>query len=332
MVFLTNDTCEILLTSFNNHSISEINIPHEISSFYSIFKKNPDGVNPIYQHQAEEQTYSKKMKLFRLFTIIIMTTILTGCPDKPKGEKAVLTNYRLRHGPIRLTNTRNASGLTYNPDTGTLFLIEDSPVLIHEIDLEGNTLREIDIDVLNDTEGIVYLGNNQYAIAEESNGSICFLTIRRATKALNFNDTTILNVTKPQGNNCIEGITHDPKNNCLYLVKEMNPKKIFKVCLETKKVEEPWDLEKLDIEDASGICHDPRTGHLLILSHESRCIVECTVDGKELTRFSLKSGQNRLKKRIKKPEGIAINPEDGTIFICSEKNKFYIYTPKGRQK
>ena len=90
-------------------------------------------------------------------------------------------------------------------------------------------------------------------------------------------------------------------------------------------MEVPWNLEKIDIKDVSDICWNPRSGNLLLLSHESHCIVEVTTDGKFVSRLELRKKRNGLKKDIEKPEGIAIDPETGTIYICGEKEEFYIF-------
>ena len=136
-----------------------------------------------------------------------------------------------------------------------------------------------------------------------------------------------LEVPSKASNTGLEGITYDPEIKCFYVVKEKNPKKIFRVYLGTDKIEEPWDLEDLKIQDVSDICFDPQTGNLYILSHESKCIVECTTSGKELGRIYLKKGQSNLKRDIDKPEGITID-KTGKIYVCGENDEFYIFSEK----
>ena len=248
-----------------------------------------------------------------------------GCGKNPIGNNSKITKYTRSAPRMRLANVRNASGITFNHDTNTLFLIEDSPSVIREINEKGKILRSIQMEKMDDTEGIAYLGNKRFALIEESTSKIYFCSIDKKTTNIKLKDMVTLAVPSPPSNTGLEGITYDPEMKCLYVIKEKDPKKIFRVYLGTEKIEEPWDLENININDASDICFDTRTGHLLILSHESRSIVECTTKGKELARISLKKGQSNLKRNFEKPEGITIDPKTGKIFTCGEKDEFYIF-------
>ena len=181
---------------------------------------------------------------------------------------------------------------------------------------------------MNDIEGITYLGNKRFALIEESTSSIYFISIKPETNSINSKNTAVMKLNIPPDNTGLEGIAYDHENKCLYVVKEKNPKQIMRIYIGSEKVDTPWDLEKINIDDVSDICFDPRSKHLLILSHESKCIVECTTDGKELARLSLRKGQSNLKREFKKPEGIAIDPKTRKVFTCGEKDEFYIFGPK----
>lgn len=261
--------------------------------------------------------------------ILIILCFVYGCSkDYSFDNDYKLKNYTRTAPRMRLANVRNASGITFNPDTNTLFLIQDSPTVIVELNDKGEILRSINVEKLNDTEGIAYLGNKRFALLEEGNSNIYFCSIDERTTKINFKDMVVLNLPVPPSNTGLEGITYDPENKCIYAIKEKNPKKIFRIYLGTDKTDVPWDLEKINIGDASDICFDPRTGHLLILSQESRCITECTISGKELGRFSLEEGHHHMKRDFRKPEGITIDPKTGRIFTCGEKDELYIFGPK----
>ena len=261
--------------------------------------------------------------------LFLMLLLSVGCPKTYTKDKSALIHNYTRSAPrMRLANVRNASGITYNPDTDTLFMIQDSPSVIRELNDRGEILRSIPVEKLNDTEGIAYLGNKRFALLEESTSKIYFCSIDKKTKEIRYKDIVSIDVPSKPGNTGLEGITYDAENKCVYVVKEKAPRKIFRIYLGSEKVEIPWDLEKTKIDDASDICFDSRTNHLLILSQESKCIVECTIDGKELARLSLEKGQSNLKREFKKPEGITINPKTGRIFTCGEKDEFYIFSDK----
>ena len=57
------------------------------------------------------------------------------------------------------------SGLTWNPDSGTLFAVTDHPSSVVELDTDGNVLRVIPSDGDHDFEAIEYLGRNRYVLS-----------------------------------------------------------------------------------------------------------------------------------------------------------------------
>lgn len=271
--------------------------------------------------------------MFKYINLVLLSCLLlifnTGCPQSYSKDKRAFIHTYTRCAPrMRIADCRNASGIAFNPDTNTLFVVEDSPTLIHEINFEGQTLRTIQLTHMDDIEGITYLGNNRFAIVEESSSSIYFIFIKPDTQQIDQKSTAIMQLKVPPSNEGLEGLAYDPENKCLYVVKEKNPRKILRVYIGSEKVETPWDLEKINIDDVSDICFDQKTKHLLILSQESKCIVECTTDGQELARLSLHKGQSHLKREFTKPEGIAIDPKTGKVFTCGEKDEFYIFGPQ----
>jgi uncharacterized protein YjiK len=260
-------------------------------------------------------------------SLILM--FIYGCPKTyTKDKNASIHTYERSEVRMRLGDVRNASGITFNPDSNTLFIVQDSPTIIHEINFSGNVLRSITLKNMDDVEGITHLGGDRFAIIEESSSIIYFLSIKKETTIIDKKDCATMKLDIEGNNYGIEGITYDAHNKCLYVIKEKKPKKILRIYIGSEKVEVPFDLESINISDAAGIVIDPRSGHLLILSEESKCIIECTIEGKELARLSLYENQANLKRDFKKPEGITIDPKSGKIFTCGENNEFYIFSSK----
>ena len=77
----------------------------------------------------------------------------------------------------------------------------------------------------------------------------------------------------------------------------------------------------LFVRDMSSLAIDPRTGHMLVLSDESRLLVELDEHGETVSYISLVRG---FKKSINQAEGVAID-EHGTIYLVSEPNLFYVF-------
>lgn len=81
---------------------------------------------------------------------------------------------------------------------------------------------------------------------------------------------------------------------------------------------------RLFVRDLSSLQFDERTGHLLALSDESRLVVELDVEGRPLSTLSLNKGFQGLKRSVPQAEGLAMD-EEGTIYLVSEPNLFYVF-------
>jgi uncharacterized protein YjiK len=78
------------------------------------------------------------------------------------------------------------------------------------------------------------------------------------------------------------------------------------------------------MRDFSSLTIDQRTGHLLVLSDESRMLLELDELGNPVSFISLAMGFNGLARSIKQAEGVAMDGQ-GTIYIVSEPNLFYVF-------
>ena len=78
------------------------------------------------------------------------------------------------------------------------------------------------------------------------------------------------------------------------------------------------------MRDFSSLAIDQRTGHLLVLSDESRMLLELDPQGNPVSFISLAMVFNGLTRSIKQAEGVAMDAQ-GTIYIVSEPNLFYVF-------
>ena len=80
---------------------------------------------------------------------------------------------------------KNLSGLTFCPSSNTLFAITNKPCRIYELNKNGKLLRTIALPGFQDTEGIVYVHDDLFAIIEERRHTLNLLQITANTTTVN---------------------------------------------------------------------------------------------------------------------------------------------------
>jgi uncharacterized protein YjiK len=254
-----------------------------------------------------------------------------GAPSLPSMR---LGEYRLALPPIAVAGIKhNLSGLTFNPDTKTLFGVLNAPAVIVEFTREGEFLRYIELNGFDDTEAISYLGEGLFAIAEERRRMISLVQVDESTDLVRYADVAHFlidpEVSKNKG---LEGLTYDPQSQMLFVVKERSPRRIYLVPLPSlvagaPRVFRAWDPGAIGLRDLSGVQFQPGTGTLLIVSDESKEVVETTLSGEVISKLRLRSGHGGLPSEIEQAEGIAVD-DQGTLFIVSEPNMLYVYAKR----
>ena len=251
----------------------------------------------------------------------LLVTVMGAGKEPGKSRSVKLDLYRSSGNMSSVPGARaNASGITYNANSGTLFVVLNYPAKLIEFTAGGKKKRDIKLDGFLDPEGIVWMKDRKFAVVEEGRGTICVFDIEPGTSEINRDSVGRFEVERTMGNKGLEGIAYDDHSEVFYVIKEKHPRKIYRVTAEGK-ITNPWDAEKhsFGLSDISDIYFDAVTGHLLILSHESRRVVECTVNGKEISR---------LKINMPKPEGITMDGESA-IYICGEPDDLRKYAADG---
>ncbi len=227
----------------------------------------------------------------------------------------------------------NLSGITYNPKTDTLFAITNRPRKIYELTKEAEVIREIELKSFKDTEGITFVENDLFAVVDEKKNLFSIFNIDKDTKSIDLDeikDKFILNI-KSYKNMGYEGITYDINKKEFYIVNEKFPMQIIKVknwlkCENINISFENFDMENI-LDDFSGSYFDSKYNHLLILSDESKMVIEINLDDKKISFGNLKKGQLGLKEDIPQAEGITMD-NNRNIYIVSEPNLFYKFEKK----
>lgn len=239
----------------------------------------------------------------------------------------------------------NLSGVTYNYDTGTYFVIQNNSYQFVEYDKTFTKALRI-IKLLNlphkDTEDIAYLGNDQFAINMEINTIVIF-TLKAGQTAVDVSpklaDVQALQLPDPnKENNGVEGICYTKNGGVgagvLWAVQEMRPKRVFAIdrpldlndvtSSRRLKFSEPINAEKVFkhvMSDLSGCTYSDQFDHLLVLSHESSRIMELTKTGTVVKTKDLP------KDIAPQYEGITIGADEDLVLV-SEPDKVVIYKKK----
>jgi uncharacterized protein YjiK len=250
-----------------------------------------------------------------------------------------LKSYQVEIDGLPITGLENASGLTFNTERNTLFTVLNKESQIIEVDVRGKVLRKIDVMGVDDMEGITHLSNNRYVIADERDNRLLEVTLDDDATQLDATHSKKLRLgINPSGNKNFEGVSWDDNNNRLLVAKERDPKYILSVTgFFNAPAEVPLDIQIKQVEafdaairwslrDLSSVTYHSETGHLLLLSDESRLIKEYDESGKAIGALALWRGFHGLKHHVPQAEGIAVGP-DGRIYIMSEPNLLYVFKP-----
>lgn len=81
------------------------------------------------------------------------------------------------------------------------------------------------------------------------------------------------------------------------------------------------------MRDLSSVNYLSKSGHMLLLSEESKLIKEFDENAIPIGALSLWRGFHGLSQSVPQAEGITIDVNDN-IYIISEPNLFYVFSPK----
>jgi uncharacterized protein YjiK len=259
--------------------------------------------------------------------------------DPTQTQSLDLKNYQVEIDGLAIPDLENASGFTYNSERNTLFTVLNKESQIVEIDLKGNVIRKIHVTGVDDMEGITHIADSRYVIADERDNRLVLVTLDDAATELNIKGSPILRLgLNPAGNKNFEGVSWDDNNSRLLVVKERDPKYIMSVKgffdakagqplnIAINKIDDFESAFKWSLRDLSSVTYHSKTGHLLLLSDESRLIKEYDEAGNALGALALWRGFHGLRQHVPQAEGIAVGDDD-KIYVMSEPNLLYVFKP-----
>jgi uncharacterized protein YjiK len=245
-----------------------------------------------------------------------------------RQESVWLPDYRavIDAKPLPGMEKDEASDITYNPQTKTLFAVMGKNPFLVELSLQGDVLRKMPLVGWSNPEGVAYMENGLLAITDERDHSLSIVQVDAQTQTLDSKDFPKYDLGPSKNQNKgFEAVVWDPRNQQLVLGEERPP------ALFTWKSDGSQSLKgdkqihvsnELDLRNLSALAVDPRTGHMLVLSADSHLLLELDGKGDQVSFITLLGGFNGLKDTIPRAEGITVD-EVGNLYMVSEPNLFY---------
>lgn len=252
-------------------------------------------------------------------------------PIDGTSERWDLQRYERLGQPIRIDGIRsNLSGLTYHPNTDTLFAVTNKPREVHVLSKQGERLRSIALRGFRDTESIAHVKDNLFVIAEEQRYNLVLVEINDDTYEVHHSDSTVINIAEKNKRNAgIEGVAFIEQFGLIAAIEK--PPSLWHGPLDSDDGRKDFAKLKqlqLNVRDFAGLSSLPgETDKLLLLSESSDSLHIIDMQGRELSRLSLRSGELGLIGWLKQPEGVAVD-KDRRIYLVGEPNEFLILEPQ----
>jgi uncharacterized protein YjiK len=288
-----------------------------------------------------------------LTTIDLSMYVRVGRFDLPEPTRTT--------APPNSVLAQEVSGVTYNWDTNTLFVVGDGGTSVVQVTKTGELVDSMTLaqgsspqgTEFYDPEGITYVGNGQFVMVEERDRqAVLFSYIPGATLTRAAAKTVDLGTFAP--NIGLEGLSYDPQTNGFIFVKEALPQGVFQTNIDfeagtatngSPTTENSIDLfdpalaNLLDLADVYALSNlpalsEPEASHLLLLSQESGRVVNVDRQGVVSSAVTIVSDPgNPLSVASQQHEGLAMDDE-GLLYVVSENGggdfdhpQLWVYAP-----
>ena len=245
-----------------------------------------------------------------------------------------LPEYRVKIDALPVATVEdNLSGLTYDERRDHLWGVVNNPEELLALDKDGGFLARYPLRGFQDVEGVTYLGDDLLVLTEERKQSLVIVQVPRIAGPLQRTDARSITLAlNDEDNTGFEGVGYDRAGDRLFVVKEHSPRKLYEVRGLKSSLQgrfnldvidrQAWIDQKIFASDLSSVHFDERTGHLVLLSDESKLLIELGQDGRLISFRSLLRGFAGLHSSVPQAEGVTFDGQ-GNLYLASEPNLFY---------
>lgn len=263
------------------------------------------------------------MRAFVSLAAVAVPAAAFGFVDLSQYELA--GRYALPSGPAA-----EASAVTFNWDTNTLFVLGDEGDAVVEVTKQGELVSTMGLTGFADTEGLTYIGGGRFVVVEERLQDVFELAYTAGGSAAS-GSLRSASLGPTVGNIGIEGISFDPRTGTYVAVKEKDPQRVVSTSIDfaasTADVADLFtpNLGTLDLSDVQVLATVPSLlgtadeDNLLIFSQESSMLLEVTRDGVVLSQFDFAGLAGDV-------EGVTID-SDGVIYLVGEAPELFVLRP-----
>jgi uncharacterized protein YjiK len=266
------------------------------------------------------------------FRVIPLLWYWSGIPDDiPQALR--LGEYRVTLEARPIAELDDASSMTYNHETDTLFTTRNYPAQIVELSRDGEVLRRIPVTGVSDLEGISHMQGHLFVIIDERLQQIYRVELEADTTHVDVTNTPRLGLGVLQnGNLGFEGVTWNESRHRLFVAKEKTPR-VFEIDGLPRLMEgqganlqiREWQPQQpfwRFLRDLSSLSRHDENGHMFLLSDESKMLAEYDEKDRLVGIMPLWRGFHGLTASVPQAEGVAVG-RDGAIYLISEPNLFY---------
>lgn len=293
-----------------------------------------------------------------VLSVNLANYVRVGRYDLPEPTRTALPAGTPSHNLL----CQEASAVTYNWDTDTLFIGCDGGKSITQVSKTGQLIDTMTLALgsspqgtdFYDIEGITYIGNGQFVMSEERDRQLVRFTYVAGTTLTRANAKTV-KIGTFVDNTGTEGLSWDPQTGGFICLKEISPMGIFQTNVDfdagTATNGSPTTVNSVNLFDPAltgmtdfadvfafsnipSMNGQPQSGSMLLLSQEDARVINIDRAGNIASTLNITSDPgNPLTAGAQQHEGITMD-RSGVIYIVNENGggnidhpQLWVYAP-----